>query len=84
KKFSFCYYLDRSFVQQDRQFCKLFTLITEMHADCFAGGTQKVTGLGRKTRKEIVKWYQMTALRFQTGRRHQTPPASLWGPGNRN
>ena len=38
EKFSFCYYLDRSFVQQDRWFCKVFTLITEMHADCFASG----------------------------------------------
>ena len=41
--------------------------------------TEKVTGLGRKTktREEIVKWNQMTALRSQTGRRHQTSPASL-------
>ena len=37
-RFSFCYYLDRSFVQQDRRFCKVLKLITEMHADCFAGG----------------------------------------------
>ena len=29
--------------------------------------TERVTGLGRKTREEIVKWNQMTALRFQTG-----------------
>ena len=36
KKFSFCYYVDRSFVQQDRRFCKMFTLITEVHEDCFA------------------------------------------------
>ena len=27
---------------------------------------ERVPGLGRKTRKEIVKWNQMTALRFQT------------------
>ena len=26
--------------------------------------TEKVTGLGRRTREEIVKWNQMTALRF--------------------
>ena len=38
KKSSFCYYLDRSFVQQDRRFCKMFTLITEVHADCLACG----------------------------------------------
>ena len=38
---------------------------------------KKVTGLGRKTREETVKWNQMTALRFQTGGRHQTSPASL-------
>ena len=37
--------------------------------------TERVTGLGRKTKEEIVKWNQMTALRFQTGRRHQTYPA---------
>ena len=29
--------------------------------------TEKVTGLGRRTREEIAKWNQMTALRFQTG-----------------
>ena len=29
--------------------------------------TERVTGLSRKTREEIVKWNQMTALRFQTG-----------------
>ena len=32
--------------------------------------TEIVLGLGRRTREEIVKWNQMTALRFQTGRRH--------------
>ena len=42
--------------------------------------TERVTGLGRRTRKEIAKWNQMTALRFQTGGRHQTSPASLRGP----
>ena len=40
---------------------------------------ERVTGLGRKTREEIAKWNQMTALRFQTGGRHQTSPASLQG-----
>ena len=35
--------------------------------------------LGRRTREEILKWNQMTALRFQTGGRHQTSPASLRG-----
>ena len=45
--------------------------------------TEKVTGLGRRTREEIAKWNQMTALRFQTGGRHQTSPASLWGRGDR-
>ena len=38
--------------------------------------TERVTGLGRRTREEIAKWNQMTALRFQTGGRHQTSPAS--------
>ena len=32
--------------------------------------TEWVTGLGRRTREEIAKWNQMTALRFQTGGRH--------------
>ena len=41
--------------------------------------TERVIALGRRTREEIVKWNQMTALRFQTGRRHQTSPASLRG-----
>ena len=41
--------------------------------------TERVTGLGRRTREEIAKWNQMTALRFKTGRRHQTSPASLRG-----
>ena len=41
--------------------------------------TERVTGLGRRTREEIAKWKQMTALRFQTGGRHQTSPASLRG-----
>ena len=46
--------------------------------------TDRVTGLGRRTRKEIAKWNQMTALRFQTGGGggwwiHETAPASLQG-----
>ena len=41
--------------------------------------TKRVIGLGRRTREEIVKWNQMTALRFQTRGRHQTSPASLRG-----
>ena len=41
--------------------------------------TERVTGLGRRTREEIAKRNQMTALRFQTGGRHQTSPASLRG-----
>ena len=39
--------------------------------------TERVTGLGRRTREEIAKWNQMTALRFQTGGRHQISPAPL-------
>ena len=38
---------------------------------------ERVIGLGRRTREEIAKWNQMTALRFQTGGRDQTSPASL-------
>ena len=45
--------------------------------------TERVTGLGRRTREEIAKWNQMTALRFQTGGRHQTSPASLQGESER-
>ena len=42
--------------------------------------TERTRGLGRKkTREEIGKGNQMTALRFQTGGRHQTSPASLQG-----
>ena len=41
--------------------------------------TERVPELGRRTREERVKWNQMTALRFKTGGRHQTSPASLWG-----
>ena len=41
--------------------------------------TERVTSLGRRTREEIAKRNQMTALRFQTGGRHQTSPASLRG-----
>ena len=41
--------------------------------------TERVTGLGRRTREQIAKWNQMTALRFHTGGRHQPFPASLRG-----
>ena len=38
--------------------------------------TGRVTGLGRRTREEIVKWNQMTPLRFQKGGdvKHPRPP----------
>ena len=29
--------------------------------------TERVTGVGRKTREEIAKWNKIIALRFQTG-----------------
>ena len=37
---------------------------------------ERVTGLKRRTRRETVKWNQMTALRFQMGGdiRHPRPP----------
>ena len=41
--------------------------------------TERVLRPGRRTREEIVKWNQMTAMRFQTGGRHQTSLASLRG-----
>ena len=43
------------------------------------GVTERIIGKGRREREEIVKWNQMTALRFQTGERHQTSLASLRG-----
>ena len=39
--------------------------------------TERARGLGRKTREEIRKENQMTALRFQTGEWHQISQASL-------
>ena len=36
--------------------------------------TGRVIRLVRRTREAIAKWNQMTALRFQTGGRHQTSP----------
>ena len=33
--------------------------------------TVRVKGLGRRTREEMAKWNQMTALRFQTGGRRE-------------
>ena len=44
---------------------------------------ERVTGLGRRTREEIAKWNQMTALRFQTGGdiRHPRPPFGGLGGG---
>ena len=44
--------------------------------------TEGVTGVSRTTRKEIVKWNQMTALRFPTGRTSDIPGlpsgSTLW------
>ena len=39
--------------------------------------TERALGVGRWTRKEKVKWNRMTALRFQTGGRHQIRQVSL-------
>ena len=46
--------------------------------------TERVTGLGRRTREEIVKWNQMTVSSFQTrgmggGREGADIPASFRG-----
>ena len=45
--------------------------------------TERVIGLGSRTREEIVKWNQMSALRFQTGGdiRHPQPPFGIAGGG---
>ena len=40
---------------------------------------KELTGLDRRTRDEIVKRNQMTALRFKIVGRHQTSPAPFWG-----
>ena len=36
--------------------------------------TEGATGLGRKTREQIERWNQMTALRFQTGEKTSETP----------
>ena len=45
---------------------------------------ETVTGLGRRTREDIAKWNQVTALRFKTWGRHQTSPVSLRVPTKGN
>ena len=39
--------------------------------------TERVMGLGRRTREEIAKWTQMTALRFQMGEKSDIPGLPL-------
>ena len=39
--------------------------------------TERVTGLGRRTRQQTVEWNQMTALRFQTGGTSDIPGLHL-------
>ena len=41
--------------------------------------TERTMGVGRRTREEIEKWNQMTALRLKTGGRHQTSLTSHQG-----
>ena len=41
----------------------------EQQAEKKKDKTERVIGLGRRTREETVKWNQMRAPRFQTGRR---------------
>ena len=41
--------------------------------------TEGAAGQDRITRKQIERWNQTTAARFQTGGRHQKSPASLSG-----
>ena len=38
--------------------------------------TEIAIGVGRRTREATVKWNQVTALRFQAERRHQTLPSN--------
>ena len=44
--------------------------------------TEGVTGLGRRTREEIAKWNQMTALRFQARGETSDIPGLPSGPFN--
>ena len=46
--------------------------------------TERVTGLGRGTREEIVKWNQMTALRFHTGGKTSDIPGLPLGDPTRS
>ena len=41
--------------------------------------TERITRLGRRTREEIAKWKQMTALRFQTGGENIRDPRPPFG-----
>ena len=41
--------------------------------------TERVMGFRIRTREKIVRWNQMTALRFQIGGRHQILWVSIWG-----
>ena len=41
--------------------------------------TERVTGLGRRTRDELVKWNQMTALRSKRGETSDIPGLPLGG-----
>ena len=43
--------------------------------------TERVTGLGRRTKEKIAKWNQMTALRFQTGGDIRHPRPQEFGAG---
>ena len=40
----------------------------------------KSNGSRQKKKRRDSTWNQMTTLRFQTGGKHQTSLASLWGP----
>ena len=46
--------------------------------------TERVTGLGRRTREEIAKWNQMTALRFRQGGDIRHPRPSFGGRTRRH
>ena len=54
------------------------TIFCKKSSGEWAGRQKKdrVIGLGRRTREDIVKWNQMTVLRFQAGGdiRHPRPP----------
>ena len=62
-----------------RKIGRIFWKKLRMEQQAEKDKTEKVTGLGRRTREEIVKWNQMTALRFRMGGDIRHPRSSFGG-----